>query len=467
MKLFRHFLMLCLLGASVVKSFAVDRITAVITITNAPSNGYTLTVNGNVRTWTNAVATPASQILLTNSVGYATTNLFNQIAQNPYTGPLALSYTNTNSIRLTAVSGNPLIVTVSTNWAVVYMSTQLVTTLRDVRVPVSGEPDATVRTNMMSDLVQGIGDYSTTAFAAAANALSNHVNRTTSQDISGAKNFTGANNYSNSAQLFSGGNVTNLTSLSASNAIFAGGNLTINTNGEITYATNFIVKYTNGNSAIGIDQSGTIVFSDPNQNVFFAYSPVNASLAFYDTNGSLRIYYDATQTFINDASALSAFFIGTNYIRIDSEVLDAPGLVPTSGSHILNRGLSDARYLARAGTNVLDGALSFQRKNNTSIAAGNNAALDLSTNLFIKLSGTASAFTINGAAGGWDGRWVILQNTNGNIMTIANNSGVDPTAANRILTGTGADITVTNNPGFVELLYDSEAARWGVKSKSN
>ena len=108
--------------------------------------------------------------------------------------------------------------------------------------------------------------------------------------------------------------------------------------------------------------------------------------------------------------------------------------------------------------------MSFLRKNNTALANGNNAAVSVSTNIYTKVSGPSGAFAINGIAGGRDGRIVMLQNSTGFTMTIANDSGVDPTAANRIYTGTGADVALANNPGFCTLIYDSAATRWIVVS---
>jgi hypothetical protein len=52
-------------------------------------------------------------------------------------------------------------------------------------------------------------------------------------------------------------------------------------------------------------------------------------------------------------------------------------------------------------------------------------------------------------------------------MTIGNNSGLDSTAANRILTGVGASITLTNNPSMVHLYYTGTLSRWVIDSYSN
>ena len=108
------------------------------------------------------------------------------------------------------------------------------------------------------------------------------------------------------------------------------------------------------------------------------------------------------------------------------------------------------------------GDVNLQRLNNTSLANGNNAGLDFKTNSFVKIkAGPTAAFTINGISGGRDGRLLIIRNSTTQNMTIANESGVDATAANRILTDTGGDITSTGE-GSVTLIYDSDASRWIV-----
>ena len=45
-------------------------------------------------------------------------------------------------------------------------------------------------------------------------------------------------------------------------------------------------------------------------------------------------------------------------------------------------------------------------------------------------------------------------------LTIANQSVTDPTAANRIFTGTSGDVACTNNPGTVTLIYNATVSRW-------
>src|SRR5689334_10345607 len=105
------FLTLLILIASSLVASGLDIITATITVTNAPTtNGQTLTVNANVRTWTNSVIVPGSQILTNASIGGSATNMFNAVSVTPFSG-LTLAYSGSNGITLRTVPGGALAVT--------------------------------------------------------------------------------------------------------------------------------------------------------------------------------------------------------------------------------------------------------------------------------------------------------------------------------------------------------------------
>jgi hypothetical protein len=117
---------------------------------------------------------------------------------------------------------------------------------------------------------------------------------------------------------------------------------------------------------------------------------------------------------------------------------------------------------ALGNTNTVAGNWRWSRANHTALANGNNAGVDFGTNIFTKIkAGPSAAFAICGIVGGADGRELKIYNSVAQNMTIANDSGVEPVAANRIYTGTGGDIATTGI-GFVHLIYDSEDSRWVV-----
>jgi hypothetical protein len=119
------------------------------------------------------------------------------------------------------------------------------------------------------------------------------------------------------------------------------------------------------------------------------------------------------------------------------------------------------------GTNNWTGDLAYVSRNNDAIANGNNAGVILGTNVYVRLSGPTGAFTIAGFVAERNGSFHIVEMPSGYTGTLANQSGLDAAAANRIITGTGGDLTFTNQPPFIQVIYDGAAARWKVVSKSN
>jgi len=93
---------------------------------------------------------------------------------------------------------------------------------------------------------------------------------------------------------------------------------------------------------------------------------------------------------------------------------------------------------------------------------GVNNNLSLASASFIRINTPTANFSITGMAGGLDGRMLVLFNSTTYNMTIANNSG-SSLLANRILTGTNADI-VTVGQGAVTLIYSVNDFRWIVTS---
>ncbi len=72
----------------------------------------------------------------------------------------------------------------------------------------------------------------------------------------------------------------------------------------------------------------------------------------------------------------------------------------------------------------------------------------------------AGSVTVTGFANGADGKIVILTNKTG-VSLLINNDDAGSVAANRILTGTGAPLTIRNNASTM-MVYDSANSRWNV-----
>ena len=431
---------------------AADRITASIYITNTAgtTNGQTITINGSVRTWTNSVFVPSTQILTNNTAAGAKTNLLNQVALNPVTSVGIIDRAATN-FDLVAASGVLLTVTPSAGWAAVFYSTQTVATLRTFRVPLSSEVGP-VQTLNASDAVKGLNDYSTNAFYENAAAVANLVGKTNAQTISGNKTLTGILLATNRASVLvvgslSGTNIVGIVGL-ISNGVWYAGTLV---NPSLTNAQNFGNAFRSPGAGTSSEQfgSGAAAAGD--------YATAIGAAAVASATDSVAIGKSATATATDSVAigeGVNAGLTGEIKIGRDIHWVDIPG-------NLWVRGIQT--NLTATGTNNLPAGadLAFGRYPVTSLANGNNAAVPIGTNVFVEVSGPSGAFTINGINGSpnRDGKFLIILNQTGQNMTIAHESGTDPTAGNRIITMTGADRATTGN-GAATLIYSASASRW-------
>jgi hypothetical protein len=83
----------------------------------------------------------------------------------------------------------------------------------------------------------------------------------------------------------------------------------------------------------------------------------------------------------------------------------------------------------------------------------------------IRYTGAGTA-TFQGIVAGGNGQVLYLHNASSSVLTLANQSSSEDTAANRIITGTGSDIPVPADTS-VSLQYDATAQRWRVTGSSN
>ncbi len=426
---------------------ADEKVTALVTVTNpaGTTNGQTITVNGNTRTWTNSVTAPTTQILTNNTIGGAATNLFNHASTYPW-ATLALSRSGTNAIQLVAPSAAVLTVTISDGWGTVGYSTQVVSSMIGVRVPIAGEPTDYQRTNIGSLLVKGASDYSTNSLAIGSTALSNAVQLAGNQSVAGTKTLsaliavnpvlTNGVNYgnafrspgsgANSEQFGTSAAASGDQSVALGNTSTASGNNSIAVGSSANATAESAISL--GVDASSVAQGGIAIGA-------------NASVSATHTN-SVAIGNAAT------TSAKEQIMLG-----LDQTVI-VPGTFSVLGA------ISNVNYI---GTNNYPAGsdVAYGRYANSSLANGNNAGIVVGTNVFMAVSGPSGAFSINGIANGRNGKLIYIINLTGQVLTIVHDSGVDPVAANRIYTSTGADLVSTGN-SFATLLYDATTARWLV-----
>lgn len=91
------------------------------------------------------------------------------------------------------------------------------------------------------------------------------------------------------------------------------------------------------------------------------------------------------------------------------------------------------------------------------LANGANSDITLPVATFVSITGPTGSFSISGFASPTSGRMLILYNSTAQNMTITNDA--TSTAANRILTLTGADVALTGT-SIVTLIYSSVSSRW-------
>lgn len=82
-----------------------------------PTDGNSLTINGDTRTWRNSVSTPATEILIAGSLGACATNLWNHLAAFPITGAVPAWESGPNIAIRSPTSGVQLTYSRGGTWA--------------------------------------------------------------------------------------------------------------------------------------------------------------------------------------------------------------------------------------------------------------------------------------------------------------------------------------------------------------
>lgn len=487
---------------------AQSLITATITITNTSgtTNGQTITVNGDTRTWTTSVVFPLTQILTNNNIGGCATNLFNAAAAAPFAN-LSLAQL-TNGITLQTAPNGGMTVSLSPGWGSVTLSTNLLVTAFVVRMPISVETAAN-QTNIATYLAQAL-ESALYGISTGAPVLSNMVNIAGNQTITGSKVFNAGLWKGSVGALSIYGTVLGLTNGVWTNATLLNsfaGNLT-QTNGT-NYGLAFSSPGTNatseefgagavaasaqatalgylsyaqglGSSALGYQSAANGIQSlslGPNSTSFGNWAVALGFRANAQGTNSIAI---GVNSFVNDINCIAigevseadqyngAAFGYNSWAKYTNSTAIGHDATTTTTNQVMLGTSSDTVMVpgkitisGSVGQNNLSAGsdLAFNRFALSSIANGNNAGVIVGTNVFAEISGPSGAFTINGIAGGRDGKVIILLNRTGQSMTIANDSGVEPVSANRIYTARGTDSTIAGSCSAT-LIYDAAVSHW-------
>lgn len=443
-------LLLIALIFSTFAAHATDVVTAIITVTNTPSNGNTLTVNGNVRTWKTSVSAIGTDILIASGIGPTATNLYNHVASYGFSGPLQLTRSSTNAITLKGIPAQSMTVSASGSWATITYATNTVTDTYAVRVPITSEPTATQRTNIASLLLVSLRDYPTNSLTLTT-ATTNFLDTTTAQVVSNKTLSTGT--------YIKAGTITNTAAEQITFKYRSSADI-----GADGYNGIYFTKNAGGDPwIIAPDSAGKPSLYNAN-----ATNPPVLAADYTPNPQNLLNLLIASNTFGGKAHANS--WTGTNtFTRITnstivgstlSQISDINGYVTAlTNGYWLSGGLTNGALTNTTvyGTFYTSGKTSFERVANTALASGPNADVDFGSGTFVEItSGPSANFTISGISGGVNGRLLIVHNATSYSMGILNDTG---TAANRILTGTGGDVYFSGS-ATVSLIYDSNQSKW-------
>lgn len=488
-RLYAILMLFCCLGMA----RAVDQIDLLITVTNTPVTGDTLTINSTTRTWTNA---HSSLTILTNLADFptntSTTNLYFNLSAYFLSELPFVKYESSNQLRLVFAPGDAVSASEAGNWASFSYETNDTTTARAVRMPITVEA-ATNQTNIATWLVESL-QYSTAFIDGSWIAGSNLA----ALDLNNI--FSGTNSLSDGG--WNRASITNLTTLSGVLGKLTNGYVTnlvldapILTNGTLigsvitngtlagTYAEiQGLIPYLYMSAEIGTESVGPTILMHKFDGLKSAPTAVenNDVLGHFSFGGygstaiktSGRFYHKADQDFTDaNASARFEFWLAPTNSTTLAEVVTIHNDRTTIANELRPTGtITNSATTGYGSFGVSGGPYGYpllRRYNNTSLANGNNSGIVPGDAAYMKVSGPSASFTINGITNWADGRLLVIQNSTTHNMTIANDSGTDPQAGNRIYTGTGADVAITNNPGCVTLIYDSAVSRWVIVSKTD
>lgn len=483
---------------------ATNLITTKITITTATSNNFALTLNGDTRVFTNSVTASASQIITNHTVAGSASNLYNHLVSSPFSRVQVTGYTNgSNVLYLRGQLGVAMSATILSNWATVSYSTQVFSSgLIAVRVPIATEA-ASVQTNVASLLVKGISDSAQNSFPTGATALLNYIDtsgrpqtlsgdtitnslfkRGTNDAVAGTNApFSGGSNLHYVVFFLRDGTASNVNlkavsamygSLSASSFITNGAFL----GAALTNAVGSLIApliYTTGDEDVGDVMTITNSGSDP-------------GIVFHNSDdefgGGGMVFKFAGTTYWSIICNTNEFAIGNDLggtligVNGTNVLIGAVGSLIQLGAEA--HGSSLYGTLARLGTlhptNLIGSNLVRRFVSSagtyTSLVDGNNAALPTGTNLVLELSGGTTIAQIAGFAATVDGDEFEARFTGAITNWIVNEANsafsTDATSGNRIKTGTGGDITQTNQPAWARFRYRGSGGtgRWELKSFS-
>ena len=99
------------------------------------------------------------------------------------------------------------------------------------------------------------------------------------------------------------------------------------------------------------------------------------------------------------------------------------------------------------------------RASTITLSDGTSNNVDIGNSSYVRIVGPSTGYTMTGLNNGFDGKRVRIANVSGKDWTIANESPLSD-AANRIITNTNSNITISGPVPVLEMIYDAGMQRW-------
>lgn len=498
----KKLLLLLLTFGCALAAGAAERHTLSITVSNLPVTGEALGFTApatKVITWTN---TANSTLFVQTNVTRAgcATNLFLQLAAYaPFLPRPTLQWSSPTSFLVQADCEQILTATNSGTWAVLAYDTNDCARLRDVRVPIASERWATSRQEIASLLVAGISSFATNAFDGVRLTNSIGINGTVHRLTNGWYTNSMIDKPWISNGVAQATRITNGVGLNATvywltNGVWTNATLDVPilTNG-VNYGNAFsspgpswaVSAEQFGASAVASNTSATAVGNGAIASGEFSIALGTQARA---TNSSaVALGVGSIAGFQCIAIGDEAYALTTNSISIGSgsqaahqhsfaighgaiTAQDGQGVLGSASVALISApGRIQAGSVTNGtftGTNVNKGDWAHEEVSVSTLANGNNIAV-APTNVIMRLiAGPTANFAINGIQNGRSGKILRIHNDTGQQMTLAHESGVDPTPANRIYCTSGGDIVFGTN-AVADLHYSAAKSRWIAQINTN
>lgn len=252
-----------------------------------------------------------------------------------------------------------------------------------------------------------------------------------------------------------------------------------NTLGIIMLGCEYVTVFGNaligggGVSSIGVSAASTsgYVANITSQGNQIILNTITGFASRYGTKLDTDLYLDTFSSNILDSNGIFASTRGspgTSFQAARTGDVNPRITINRDGTIVWSDGTTTDMLFGRNSPNLLytdknwraDGYVLLSTGDLTLVNGANNNIV-LPTQNYLRVAGPTGAFSISGFTLGAQGRVLDIYVTVAQTLTITNDA--ISTAENRILTLTGADVSLTG-PCFVTLIYDANALRWILKS---